>query len=129
MARSIHVERSAPVRYAVAAAAVLAALGIRLALDPLLTRNSPYLPFILAIIVAAYFGGRGPALAAAALSVLASWYFLIDPRGSFAIVDRGAAGGLVLFAIVGCIIGLLVGRLRQALLDTARSEEPLSQFV
>jgi PAS domain S-box-containing protein len=123
MDHRVYVERPAVVRYAAAAAAVLAALGIRLALDPALARQVPYLPFAVAILVAARFGGRGPALAATALSVCATWFLLIDPRSSFAIVEPGGSGRLALFAMVGCLISLMVGRLRRALIDTARSEE------
>jgi K+-sensing histidine kinase KdpD len=69
----IHFEPSAAVRYIVAAAAVCLALGVRLAFDAMLSRHSPYLAFVLAIIVAARYGGRGPALAATALSAFAAW--------------------------------------------------------
>jgi K+-sensing histidine kinase KdpD len=123
MLRSVHFERSAAARYIGAAAAVLAALGIRLALDEVLSRHSPYLVFVLAIIVAARFGGRGPALSATALSVLAAWYFVVEPRRSFAIADPGALAGLAWFAVVGSLVSLLVGRLRRALLDSVRREE------
>lgn len=125
MPRRIHFEPSAAMRYGMAAAAVLAALGIRLALDTVLTRHSPYLPFVLAIIVTARFGGRGPALFATALSVLLAWYFVVEPRGSFAISEPGGALGLVWFAIIGGLISLLVGQLRRALLDSVRREELL----
>ncbi|HMD71405.1 MAG TPA: DUF4118 domain-containing protein [Bryobacteraceae bacterium] len=125
MPRGIHFEPSAAVRYLVAAAAVLAALGIRLAFDEPLSRHSPYLVFVLAIIVAARFGGRGPALFATALSVLATWYFVIEPRRSFAISDPQAVAGMAWFAVVGILISLLVGRLRRALLDSVRREELL----
>jgi signal transduction histidine kinase len=94
-------------------------------LDAVLSRHSPYLPFVLAVIVAARFGGRGPALAATALSVLSAWYFLVEPRFSFTISEPGAAAGLAQFAIVGCLVSLLVGRLRRALLDSVRREELL----
>jgi len=123
--RRIHFERSAAVRYAGAAAAVFTALGIRLGLDAMLTRHSPYLPFVLAVILAARFGGRGPALWATGLSVVTFWYFVIEPRGSFAISEPGAAVGLVQFAVIGCLVSLLVGQLRRALLDSVRREELL----
>ncbi len=123
MPHGIHFEKSAAVRYAMAAAAVCAALGIRFALDPVLSRHSPYLPFVLATIVAAYYGGRATALASTAMSVLAVWYFLVEPRFSFAISEPGAVAGLVQFAIVGSLVSLLVGRLRQALVDSVGREE------
>jgi len=123
MPRKIHFEPSAATRYIVAAAAVSAALGIRLAFDEVLSRHSPYLVFVLAIIVAARFGGRGPALLATALSVLTTWYFVVEPRRSFAIADPGAVWGMVWFAVVGGLVSLLVGRLRKSLQDSVRREE------
>ena len=125
MPRRIHFERSAVERYVAAAAAVFVALGVRLALDTVLRRHSPYLPFVLAIIVAARIGGRGPAMAATALSVFTAWYFLIEPRGTFAITEPAAAVGLAWFAVVGCLVSLLVGQLRRELLDSVRREELL----
>lgn len=125
MAQGVLRERSAAIRYAIAAGVVVAAAAVRLALDPMLGLYSPYLPFTLAVIVAGRFGGRGPSLAATAFSVLAVWYFFLEPRNSFLLPNLAAAGSLVLFAVVGTIISLLVGQLRQTLLSSARSEEQL----
>lgn len=98
-------------RYGLAAAGVLAALGLRFALDPLLA-YSPYLPFILAIIVAAGAGGRGPGCAATALSTLAVAWFFVEPRHSL---------GLALFFVTGLLIARLIGDLRAAHLSALRA--------
>jgi PAS domain S-box-containing protein len=112
-------------RYAVAVIATLAALGVRLVLDPVLGVHAPYLPFTAAVIVAARFGGRGPGLVCAALSTLGILYFFIDPRYSFLIARHEAVAGLLLFLAVGTVISLLIGRLRDSLLSMARSEADL----
>jgi PAS domain S-box-containing protein len=109
-------------RYAGAAMAALAALGVRIALDPVLGSHAPYIPFVLAIVVASRYGGRGPGLAATAISTLAVDWFYLQPRDSLAINDPNAAAGLVLFLLAGIIISLLVGRLRTFLLSAARAE-------
>jgi PAS domain S-box-containing protein len=104
---------------------VLVALGSRYALNPVLGPHAPYLPFILAIIAAAWFGGRGPALIAAVISALAVEYLFIAPYYSFTIDDPAAGAGLVLFVLVAVIVALLVGRLRESLVASARAAEVL----
>src|SRR5437016_1199816 len=104
--------------YGLAALTVMAAVGARFALDPVLHEHSPYLPFALAVIVTSRVGGRGPGLAATALSLLSAWYFLAAPRFSFAIPTPAAIGGLVLFAVVGAIISVLIGQVRTALVKS-----------
>jgi PAS domain S-box-containing protein len=112
-------------KYGVAVIATLAALAVRLALDPVLGVHSPYLPFIVAVIVAARFGGRGPGFASTVLSTLGALYFFIEPRYSLLIARHEAAAGLALFVVVGFAISLLVGRLRESLLSMARVEADL----
>jgi PAS domain S-box-containing protein len=118
---------SATSRYAVAGFAALAALSVRLALDSVLGTNSPYLPSTLGVIFAAWFGGRGPGFVSTVLSTLGTQYFLIEPRYSFAVASQKAAAGLVLFVVVGSLISLLVGHLRESLSSTARAQETLLQ--
>jgi PAS domain S-box-containing protein len=95
------------VRYAVAVFAVLAALGIRMALDPVLGSNAPYLIFVLAVMVAARFGGRKPACLATLLSTLAVTWFFLPPRGSLMIDSVPSATGLGLFFLVGLVVSFL----------------------
>ena len=116
---------SAGLRYAVAVIATLAALGVRLVLNPVLGVHAPYLPFTVAVIVAARFGGRGPGLACTALSALGILYFFIDPRYSFLIARHEATAGLLLFLAVASVISLLIGRLRDSLHSMARAEADL----
>jgi PAS domain S-box-containing protein len=101
------VKRFATARYAIAALAVSAAVGLRLALDPLLGAQAPYITFIAAVLVAARLGGRAPALAATALSVLSAYYFFLEPRYSFVLAHPSDLVGLGLFALTGVAISLL----------------------
>jgi PAS domain S-box-containing protein len=116
-------------RYGLAALSVAAALGVRWLLDPILETYAPYLPFTLAVMVAGRFGGRGPALAATAGSVLCSWYFLLEPRYSFALANSAQAFSMGLFVIVGAGISILTGQLRQALDASRRNESQLRRFT
>src|ERR1035438_1234608 len=80
---------AAGLRYGVAVVATLAALGVRWALDPVIGVHSPYLPSALAVIVAAWFGGRLPGFAATLLGTLGVQFFLIRSEERRA----GAHGG------------------------------------
>ena len=124
----IIVTRSAVFRYGVAAVAVAAATAVRLALEPVLGLYSPYLPFALAVIVASRFGGRGPGLAATALSLVAVPYFFLEPRYTLWIAEPHALAGLALFAVVGTIISLLIGQLRQSLVSIAVKSARLEEL-
>jgi PAS domain S-box-containing protein len=113
-------------KYAAAGLAVSLAWGVRWMLDPVLGTRGPYLPFALAVIVAARFGGRKPAIAATAASALVVEYFFLEPRYSLALTDPTEAGSLALFVVVGVLIAMLVGHLRESLVSTALAEESLA---
>jgi two-component system sensor kinase FixL len=71
--------RSAATGYAVASAVVGAAYLIRLAADPILGERAPFLLFVLPVVFAVLFSGRGPGLLAGGLSLLAG-FSLLDPQ-------------------------------------------------
>ena len=100
-------KRFATAPYALAALAVAAAIGLRLAFDPVLGNYSPYLPFVAAVLLVARLGGRGPALLSTALSSLSVWYFFLEPRYSFAIAQPTAAVGLGLFSVIATALSVL----------------------
>ena len=108
-------DQSVVLRYAGGAIAVLAALGARMALDPIMGSQAPYIPFIIAIVVASRYGGRGPGLAATAISGLAVDWFYLQPRASLAVTDPNAAAGLALFFLTGVFISFVLGGLRKSL--------------
>ena len=122
------IERSAVLRYGVAAVAVAAATAVRLALEQVLGLYSPYLPFALAVIVASRFGGRGPGLAATALSLVAAAYFFLEPRYALWVSEPHALAGLALFGVVGTIISFLVGQLRESLVSSALKSARLEEL-
>ena len=72
--------------------------------------------FLLAVVGVAVRFGRGPALAAAVVNVLAFDFFFVTPRFSFAVTD---AQYLLTFAVM-MIVGLVVGQLTASLRYQAR---------
>src|SRR5215467_5553189 len=114
-------------RNGMAALTVVAALGIRFAIDPILGRHSPFLVFPIAILLAARFGGWLPGLAATLLSTLGGWYFFISPPFSFAIEDKGEAEDLAVYVISATGISLLGAQIRESLLSKKKSEQAAKQ--
>ena len=68
-------------RYVVAAAAVGLAFSVRLAAKPLIENASPFLFFTPAVMVAAWFGGIGPAILATGVGAELGNYFFLRTIG------------------------------------------------
>ena len=119
-------EGNAVRRYGVAALAVSGALLVRLALLHVLS-DAPYLPFAVAVMVAARCGGRWSGFAATALSAVAVTWFFLDPVRSLAIASPAASVGLAMFVVVGFLISLLVGQLRESLVSITHTQAILRQ--
>jgi two-component system sensor kinase FixL len=99
--------------YVVAVATVAASLVFRYALRDSFGQNVPYLQFVPAVILAAWYGGLGPGLVATALSALAAAYFFLPPAG-FAVGAVSDQFSLGIFIGTGLVIALLNHRLRLA---------------
>ncbi len=87
--------------YALAGMSVLASVGVQAALNPVPSLLLPLLVSLLAVIVIAYFAGRGPALFATATTLLVDYYFFAEPRLSFAVANAADRWGLAAFAAAG----------------------------
>lgn len=77
------------------------------ALSPDLERQAPFLPFTLAIIASAWYGGLLPGLIATVLSSLVADYFFIEPIFRFGPVHSVHFSLFGLFLAVGISISLL----------------------
>ncbi len=106
--------RSLALRYGVAAGSIALATWFRLLLDPALGIQFPYATLFFAVLVTAWYGGFGPALAAVVLGTLSSTYFLIPPRGSFGVEGSDQLVGLALYVAIGFGIATLGGAMRSA---------------
>ena len=80
----------------------------KLALDPFIETNSPFLLFIGAVMTAAWYGGLGPGLVTTLLAALASLF--MSPRFSLSPGNPGDAINLSLFLIEGSLISLLAAQ-------------------
>ncbi len=100
--------------YVVAVLAVGLALLAKLLLDPLIEEETPFLLFLGAVMVGAWFGGLGPGLLATALAVLTADYFFLSPTYTFLLDDFGQVLRLALFVLEGSFISVLVATMRSA---------------
>jgi len=99
--------------YGLAVGLVAASVLVRSALAPLLGSKVPYLHFFPAILVAGWYGGLGPGVAATVLSTLAAMYMFLTPPG-VAVGDPADIFSLVLFVVTGVMIAWLNHRRRGA---------------
>src|SRR5215213_9071777 len=122
---SLHTRHWA-MRYGVAVAATAAAALVMQAIEPLVAPSvTP--PFLLAVALAALFGGVGPGLLALALSLVAlqSWFF--PPIRTATTID---AARQIMFIAVGVTIAWIAGmvdRQRRRALWDAREKDRLQR--
>jgi PAS domain S-box-containing protein len=107
--------------YGFAATWVVIGVMARLSLDPLIGFQFPYATLYFAVLLSAWYGGIGPALAALALGVLAEIHFLLPPRGGWWITRLDQAIGLGQFIAVGTGIALIGGAMMSARRSAERS--------
>ena len=110
-------------RYGVALGLTALALLLWLFLaQPIL--RPPFALFLVAVAISAWYGGTGPGLLAAVLSILASDYFYLSPIYSLKLSNTEDAAPLAAFSLVVLVISSLSGRLRDANL---RAESALAK--
>lgn len=101
--------RPAWVRYALAAALVVAAFFARMSLDKFLGQEShPYATFYVAVALAEFLLGLGPGLTVLGLGLVASLWFIVPPRN--APVVRGPSDVveiLLYFFVTGTVVALM----------------------
>lgn len=117
--------------YGAAVVAVGVACVARFLLDPFFPAGVPFITFFFAVMVAAWYGGLGPALVAAVLSTLAADYFFIVPIGQFKVTQTYAVV-LGIFAFEAAGIALLSGQMheakRRAVAETHNREQLLNSI-
>lgn len=102
-------------RYAIAIAAVGVAWGARWLLDQIAPGQVPFITFFLAVIVAGWFGGFGPAALATLLSLVLTWVLYMP--GMFLATASDAARFVILgFFVMVCLgIAAITAALHAAL--------------
>lgn len=98
----------------VAILAPLVVFALRYSLQGALGEQSALLPFLVAVIAAAWWGGAGPGALATAIGTLLGLYFFVPPERSFEIVAPAYLFSAALFVSIGLAISYLFEALHKA---------------
>lgn len=98
--------------YCASLTVVAIALALGVALYPML--DLPFLVMLVAIVFAAWIGGKGPAIAALIAGAIGIAYFVLEPRFSFAVSAREYQFGLAIYFLVGLATILMIESVRKA---------------
>ena len=90
--------------YATSFAAFIVALALRFWMDETLPPGLPFITFIPAVIISAFFAGTRAGVLCAVLSFVAAWYWFLGPAGSFSIA-YGSAVALGFFTFI-CVVDI-----------------------
>ena len=102
-------------RYGLVLLAVPLTLGLRLLLQPFLGESAPLLMFVLPVLVCAWYGGRGPGMAATVASALVGWYFFLPGYYSFVGLGLADAIQIAIFVVIGTAVSSVHARLRSSI--------------
>jgi two-component system sensor histidine kinase KdpD len=110
-------------RYGGAIALSAAATLIAFPLQQWFERSNIVMLFLLAVVGAALAFGRGPAIVAAVVNVLAFDFFFVPPQFTFAVSDAQYVFTFVVMLIVGLVVGQLTATLRHQARFASQGEE------
>jgi signal transduction histidine kinase len=116
-------------RYLVAVAVVVAVTVLRIPLAPLLGNSVPFTLYFPAVVVAGWFGGFGPGLAATLLSGYCAKTWFFPPYGSFSLDNWPAAFRLLVFLLTGVLTSFLCGLLHRRTAELEREKKLLEAKV
>ena len=111
---------------AVGVLSVIAATVVRAAMDPVVS-GLPFITYVLAVVVAAWIGGRTAGAVSLAGSVLAADYFFLDPRQSLAIDTLQGRVAVVAFIVISSCLLALVFTWRRDRADVLRARSVVAQ--
>src|SRR5690349_14337934 len=100
--------------YLVAAAATVVAALARLGLSRLSGVQAPFFPFVLSVLVAAWYGGFGPGILATALGVIVGTSLAAGTEGQSVVVVYGGPLLPALYVTIGVSASWLSGTLHAA---------------
>ena len=122
------VPRDARLRYGLALVFVAVAWAVRLLFFEDLGAAVPYILFFPAVMLAALYGGAGPSVLAASLSILIANYVWVAPTGELTIPDPAQWIAAALF-YGDCLLLIMVARAVQRARDRAAAAEAERRFA
>src|SRR3989442_2573337 len=108
-------------RYGSGVAAVAAATLARWWLHPMFGSHRPFVTYLIALPLIAWYAGLGPTLLTLLLGGLAAEVFFMEPASAFAMHDALDVRGRGLYAVLGLAIALVAAALRRTVEALRRS--------
>src|SRR5438445_10429052 len=99
VATSARISSSAAARYIVASCAVILALAVRWALNPVLGDYVPYVTLYPAVALAAWCCGVGPSALVTLVGIVGARYLFLSPKYSLSIPDSPQVVAVLAFAV------------------------------
>lgn len=100
--------------YLIAVLGCFSVLFMRMASEDYLGQQARLMPFVLAVMASAWWGGLGPGILATFLGFLLGIYYIVPPADSFEIVTIEDGVNAILFVLIGLAISYLCAQLHQA---------------
>jgi two-component system sensor histidine kinase KdpD len=110
-------------RYVGTAVACAVTAGVAAVLYPYFAPANLVMVFLLTVVLVGVQWGRGPAILAAVMNVLAFDFFFVQPRFSFAVSDAEYLLTFAVMLVVGLITGQLTAGMRYQALVAGHREE------
>ena len=111
--------------YLIALIGVVSAAALRFALGSELGGSIPVLMFTVPVMIAAFYGGFGPAMFATVASSLISAYLFLPPYYSFRVEGNANAVIIITFLVIGVVLSLIGKRLRDLQLKAQQQAQQL----
>jgi signal transduction histidine kinase len=89
----------------------------------------PFFLFYPAVFIASWLGGRGPGIFTTVLSGVGGWYFFIPLFGAVEVKNSDSLPVIALFIIMGILISMMNGQIREAHILSNFAKERLKDLV
>jgi signal transduction histidine kinase len=129
VATSARISSNAAARYGVGLCAVIVALAVRWALNPLLGDYLPYVTLYPAVAFAAWCCGVGPSALVTLLGIAGTRYLFIAPNYSLSLPDGPQSVGMVAFALGAAAIVAIGDFVRRDSVTLYRAQSDLEEKV
>lgn len=114
---------SSTTRYVLGFLTAAFAVALRVWLTPPLDNRTPYIEIFLAVMFAARYLGVGPAVVAAATSMLGIWFWILSPSQSS--IDRSQVFGLIAFVFFSGVVIAFGEAARRSKMKEGKAEQAL----
>lgn len=110
--------------HGIAVACIAVAIAIRMLLGNVVGSTAPFVTMFPAVLLATVAGGLWPGLLALALSIIAAWYFFIQPYFSFSPLSPYEIANFILYGFGALLIVIAGDSMRNAVerLETAQEK-------